>query len=225
MIRFSGRRARRGWLFGGAQSTRLDQRETMKSLSLPVGGACLALIIAVTTFGNVSCERRRVAYQKTLDAMPFHFNDDEANASYSMKQCDDKWHVQTIAAPGSGMVTFKFTCTNNQILSLEGHSQSVFRIGDNTVYFAHFSPTKTGCAVAAYDLDNGKEVWRTELEGIGKVSHEQYRNRITIDLPDKDDKRGHVVWITGNETSGDYVEVLDRKTGKQLAHRVYRRSS
>jgi hypothetical protein len=45
-----------------------------------------------------------------------------------------------------------------------------------------------------------------------------------VDLPDKEDKRGHVVYITGNETSGDYVETLDRKIGTQSAHTVYRRS-
>jgi len=196
----------------------------MKLLSLPAVDLYLGLMIAVMTFGDAGCEQRKIASQKALDAMPFHFNDDEAKANYSIKQCDDKWQVQMVDALGSGTATFKFKCVNHQILSLDGHSQSVFRIGDNTLYFAHFSPTRTGCAVAAYDLNDAKEIWRTPLEGLGKISHEQYRNRITIDLPDKGDKKGPVVWITANETSGDYIEVLDRKTGQQLEHRVYRRS-
>src|SRR5438045_3909763 len=100
----------------------------MRSLSLPMVGACLALMINVTTFGDEDFEQRRVACQKALDATPFHFKEDEASASYSIKQCDEKWQVQMSGAPASGSVTFKFKCTNNQILSIEGHAQSVFRI-------------------------------------------------------------------------------------------------
>jgi hypothetical protein len=37
------------------------------------------------------------------------------------------------------------------------------------------------------------------------------------------DKEGEgVVSITGRESHGDYVEILDRATGKVLAHKVYR---
>lgn len=173
-------------------------------------GVYLALNMAMTT-----CPEHAPGQQNTA---PFHFNVDEANARYSLKQSEGKWPVQTIEAPGSGNLVFQFTCKDKQRLSVEGHGQSVFRIANDTLFFAHFVPTRTGCAVAAYDLDTCKELWRTKLEGLGNISHEQYRNRVTMDLSNND------VSIRGNETYGDYIEVLDQKTGKQVAHKVYRRS-
>jgi hypothetical protein len=184
----------------------------------------LAFTITVMTSGQHAPGQQKNAHQDALDTAPFHFNADEANAAYSLKQCEGKWHIQLIKVPSSGKVVFKFPCNDKEILSLEGHQQSVFRIVNSTLFFAHFSPTRTGCVVAAYDLDNCKEIWRTKLDGLGTIGHEQYRNRVTIDLSDNNRNGDGVVSITGNETYGDYVEVLDQKTGRQLAHRVYRRT-
>jgi len=191
---------------------------------LLVRGAYLALTIAATTCAEHAPGQQNNADQQALDTAPFHFNLDEANAGYSLKQSDRKRQIEMINAPSSGKLVFNFACNNKKILSLEGHAQSVFRIAGNTLFFAHFSPTRTGCVVAAYDLNNCKEVWRTKLNGLGKITHEQYRNRVTIDVSDNDRNGDGVVSITGNETYGDYVEVLDQKTGRQLAHKVYRRT-
>jgi hypothetical protein len=41
-------------------------------------------------------------------------------------------------------------------------------------------------------------------------------------LKDSEKSSDGVVWITGQESYGDYYEVLDKKTGKMLARKVYR---
>ncbi len=196
----------------------------MKALSLLVG-ACIALIVVeVATFADDRLERREKVCQEALDLTPFLFKDKEADAEYSLKQVAGHSSVQMLSSP-SGKATFKFVRNGKVVLTLEGSLQSVFRIQKNALFFAHFTPTRTGCEVAAYDLASGKEIWRTKLEGLGRIGHEQYRNRVTIDLSGGDGKEDGVVTVTGKETYGDYREVLDQKTGKQLAHRVYRRSS
>ncbi len=186
-------------------------------------GIPLAMILANTAFGEYSLGQRRKAYQESLDMGTFRFKDDEANARYSKKQCDAKWQIRIIESHPSEKVTFKLARNDKEILALEGHLQSVFLIENNTLFFAHFLPTKTGCLIAAYDLDSSKNIWRTELEGIGKVSHEQYSNKVNIYLSRRDCMEDGAVFIAGKETYGNYVEVLDRKTGKQLAHRIYKR--
>ncbi len=193
----------------------------MKALSLSAG-ACFGLILAGASFGADRLELRQKAWREALDRTPFHFKDDEATAKFSLKQVGENSSVRMVSYQ-SGKATFEFVREGKPVLTIEGSLQSVFRIEKNTLFFAHFTPTRTGCEVTAYDLDRGKELWSTKLEGLGKVGHEQYRNRVTMELSNGDGKDGGVVVITGKETNGDYVEVLDQKTGKQLAHKVYRR--
>jgi hypothetical protein len=57
------------------------------------------------------------------------------------------------------------------------------------------------------------------------VSHTAYRNQVTMELSSFTEvgKEGEgAIKITGRESYGDYIEVLDRATGKVLAHKIYR---
>jgi hypothetical protein len=185
--------------------------------------ANIAMFIALAACSKNHSDEAKVDSQISLDNVPFQFQADHANAAYSLSQCDPKWQAQMSPSADSVHAQFGFRCGDGHVLSIQGYPQSAFQIGGTILYFANFQPLRTGCEVVAYDLSNGNEIWRTPLEGIAKSGHEQYRNRVTVDLANQSD-RG-VVTITGNETGGDYVEVLDQKTGKQLAHRIYRQSA
>jgi hypothetical protein len=41
-------------------------------------------------------------------------------------------------------------------------------------------------------------------------------------LPDFDTKGGAVLIITGRESFGDYMEIVDRASGSILAHKLFR---
>ena len=84
-------------------------------------------------------------------------------------------------------------------------------------FFAHYSRRVTGCTVVAYNLDTGQRFWTSELEALGNVPHSAYRNQVTMELAPE------AVWIRGHELAGDYIEVLNRITGKCLGHKVYGR--
>jgi hypothetical protein len=71
--------------------------------------------------------------------------------------------------------------------------------------------------LAAYDLTSGRELWQSTLKGIGGVKYSAYRNLVNMGLA------GEAISIQGHESYGDYLEILDRKTGKRLAHRVFRK--
>jgi hypothetical protein len=199
----------------------------MRTLSLLIGGV-FVLVAPLPTFGQNSLEQRREAHQKFLDGLPaFQFDDAEANILSSLTHYDGNCQFHLIYDPmKSGCLTFKFVRAGKEILVLKGDFNAVFRTEKNILFLADYSGLTCGCTVAAYNLDDGKELWRTELEAVGKVSHSLYSNEVQMDL-------GHVqgvdgegdgrVFITGRESYGDYVEILDMKTGKQLAHRVFRR--
>ncbi|MEM7262930.1 MAG: hypothetical protein AAF488_13135 [Planctomycetota bacterium] len=80
--------------------------------------------------------------------------------------------------------------------------------------FADYFPSRQGCALEAYDLHTGKRIWRTELKGNPVVNHSFYRNSVLI-------RQDHHRFITvfGNESSGQYTEIVDIKTGETKARR------
>ena len=46
------------------------------------------------------------------------------------------------------------------------------------LYRAEFHPHASGCAVAAYDLKVRRQLWRSELRGLGPVDHSKYFNAV-----------------------------------------------
>src|SRR5262249_29245779 len=139
---------------------------------------------------------------------------------YSLSQSawDCKVHMVYPATWRRGL-TFKFVRDGKEVLSIEGHTRSEFRAKNNVLYFADFLPSAAGCSVAAYDLKTGKKLWKTELNAAGCLDHSAYSNEVSMDLGLEEHG---IVTITGREAYGDYIEVLDRKTGKVLAHKRYR---
>jgi hypothetical protein len=173
---------------------------------------------------------KKEKWQKQLEDTKFHFSKDQAGVMYSLSQCirgDYKIHM--IYDPKTWwMMTFKFERDGKELLTIDGHDRSVFRIDGNVLYFAHFPPLSSGCTVTAHDLTTGKRLWETRLNAIGDIDHSKYRNEVTMDLVNLTglDKEGEgSVCITGRESYGDYCEVLDRNTGKVLAHKTYRQGS
>ncbi len=99
-------------------------------------------------------------------------------------------------------------------LEIRGHDHTVFDIVGDTCYYALYTPIDDGCAVAAYDLQAGVERWRTHLRGIGAIEHSVYSNRVTLAADD------HLVRVKGWEAE-KYLEVLDARTGRTIAHRIF----
>ena len=111
----------------------------------------------------------------------------------------------------------KISVTNegDDIFSWKGNYTSVFRIAEDRLYFADWSPIGTGGEIVAVDLLSGKELWRKQLKALGPISHSGYANSIRLDL-----KRGGI-WIWGKESLGKYVEVKHPESGKTIAHKVF----
>ena len=197
----------------------------MKGITLLVG-IFLARMVAVPASGQDDLEQRRQRSQRQLDSGVyglFRFNDGEANVLHSLTQFQGKCQIHMITDPAKqGTITFKFVRDGKELAVVEGHWQSVFRADERTLFFAHFSPTECGCAVAAYDLGSGKEKWRTKLEAVARVPHSSYSNKVTMYYWHTDGREDEEVQIMGRESCGGYIERLDPKTGKQLAHRVYK---
>jgi hypothetical protein len=134
----------------------------------------------------------------------------------SLRDYQGKCQIHLIYDPAKcEELTLKFVHDGKEVLSLEGHFYSVFCVDANILYFAEFRWAGCGCALAAYDLNTGRKLWRTELKGVGLFDHSLYRNYVNMELAQG------VVCVRGYEDGGDYIEIMDRKTGKTLAHRAF----
>jgi outer membrane protein assembly factor BamB len=176
-------------------------------LALPLAAALLA------------AEERPGPLQKEADAAPWTWKDEEASLFHSFQRYPGDYQVTLVKKPNSvGKLFVRFSKDGKTIHEFEGHYATVFAGKGNEVYYADFHPSASGCAVVAFDLATGKEVWKTHLKGLGPIAHTQYSNRVTLDLPRDDALR-----VYGNESAGKYVEYLDLRTGKTVGDKVFPR--
>jgi hypothetical protein len=167
---------------------------------------------------------RKALWQKKLDGGRFVFHDAVASAADSLAKYKGspkikmEWDRDDSLFDGA---TFQVVPDRQPkaIIRIHGHAGSVFRVENKVLYFAHFPSHSFGCTVTAHDLATGMELWKTELNAIGPVPHSLYTNSVTMEVS-KTEGVG-VIIIYGKESQGNYLEVLDQKTGQVLAHRAY----
>jgi hypothetical protein len=167
---------------------------------------------------------KKIAWQAKLEAEPFRFDETEADVLFSLSQYSGDCKLHTIRDSKHWLI-LKFERDGKDILTLDLQGCNVFRVANNVLYIAELSMMTCGCTVVAYDLTTGQKRWETKLGAVGMVSHSVYLNQVTMSLsslPELDHDDEGVVSITGSEGYGDYVEILDRRTGKVLAHKIYR---
>jgi hypothetical protein len=175
--------------------------------------------------GSHGQESRAATWQRRIDAAPHpDFGADDGGIISSLYDFQSHGQVQDLHRCQIHMVydpnkfeqmTIKFVREGKEIIALEGYLSSVFRAEGNTLYSAEFSPDTNGCALVAYDLSTGRKLWRSDLQGIGAVEHSKYSNRVTMKI------EGDVICVRGYESQGDYIEIVDSKTGKTIAHREF----
>ncbi|MCE9562098.1 MAG: hypothetical protein K8U57_08590 [Planctomycetes bacterium] len=169
---------------------------------------------------------KKAQWQKVLEEEKFSYSGSRTGVMYSLSQFRADCKIHMIYDPQKGWgVDFKFERDGKEILAISGHKESDFRVARNVLYFAHFPASTTGCVVTAHDLKNGMKLWDTKLSAVGSMTHRYYRNSVTIELSglNEADQDGEgIVRITGRESYGDYIEILDSSTGKVLAHKIYR---
>jgi len=155
-------------------------------------------------------------YQKIADDTKWEWNDENATAAYSAKTMPDGYKVEIIDKKEFTKATLKFTKEGKEVFTIEGHLGTVFLVKENVLYYADYSPFSTGCSIVARDLTNGKELWKTPLQGLGPISHSKYRNGVSVDWVEG------ALRAFGHEASGNYVEFVDPRTGKSVGHKVFK---
>jgi hypothetical protein len=156
--------------------------------------------------------------QKELNENPWRWNDSDEGIFYSMSQpATAEYQIELIRPPGGDdQLTIILIKKGKLAFSWQGHSRSVFTLEGKTLVYAQFQPSSPDCTLVAVDLNSGRELWRNDLQGVRKpVGSSVYENRVLLYASDG------LISVLGNESRGNYVEIVDMKTGKTLAHKVY----
>jgi hypothetical protein len=186
----------------------------MPRLLLHTFAALLALTTGCSPKGD-EVEGRSSVYQRIADETEWTMRD-----SGPLPDCIN-WHSPVYhferVDPGDGKgSTVSVRMGGKELFAYTPSSgdPSYFEVG-GVFYYADYHFGTYGCTLVAFDLLAGKELWRTNLKGIGPVRHSKYRNQVWIEPL----YEGAVI-VFGNEAAGKYIEIVDRKTGQTLGHRL-----
>ena len=162
--------------------------------------------------------------QSWLNRTPFEFDPTATNEWSSARHYQGSYQIHLVYDPQhKPALAFKFFKDGRETLSVDGFPPFVIK-GD-VAYFVEYQECDSGGLVKAYDLVSGKLRWSTELVALEHPSHFNHSTEMNISVVDRDDlnpKAAGFVRVAGHELYGDYVELLDQKTGELLARRVYR---
>ena len=155
-------------------------------------------------------------YQKIADATAWSWSDQRASAVDSLARFSKDYQVELIRKKNKNNFTFRLVDDGKELYAWEAHYRSVFFVSGDVFVYADFGPHRTGCALVAFDLKKQKQLWKTDLTGLGPIAHSSYFNSVNLEIINNE-----AVRVFGNETSGKYLEIVDLKTGKTVGHRVY----
>jgi hypothetical protein len=157
-----------------------------------------------------------VDFQKKASEMSWQWSEDEMSLFRSISNIDGYGLEVVRPKKFAGWYSIRVVYDAAEIYSFQAHSLTIFTQVSDTLYLADYSPRTTGCTIIAFDLKSKKVIWRTALRALGPPeAHSAYSNQVTMRV------NGDEIVVFGNESNGKYVELLSRKTGKTVGHKVF----
>ena len=143
-----------------------------------------------------------------------------------MMLCPKQYKVEIIRPQNSfGGLTIRFYHDDRLDCTIEGHAYTTFVMDNDILYYADYSHGTTGCALVAYDMKARKQLWKSDLQGIGPILHFGYSNEVIVQVAQGSSLAPRTIEVRGNERAGKYIEFVDAKTGKTLGHRIFEKGS
>src|SRR5262245_16051633 len=92
-------------------------------------------------------------YQKIADATPWNWSADRALVTDSFLRFSMEYQVELIRPKNKfGEITIRVMDDGKELVTWKGHQRSVFTLSGNVLLYADFHPSRTGCALVAFDL-------------------------------------------------------------------------
>lgn len=173
-----------------------------------------ALLVAVAAVAAPVPKKVAKDYQKLAEETEWQFA--EFNFDDTLAAELKGYEVTATAGDTPLDVAVQVSKDGKELLSLPTHRWAVVRQRDGVVYYTDFDPISPGCSVVAFDLNAKKRLWKCDLKGLGWFNNSKYRNKVRMEVLDDDTLR-----VFGKESSGRYVEIVSRGTGKRVGHKLF----
>jgi hypothetical protein len=157
-------------------------------------------------------------YQKVADALAWKEPADQPPRSISSELDNFQSALKLVQTATDRTIRVRIEPTGKEICSWVENGHGVVLVRNDVLYRADYHQMSTGCAIVAFDLKAGKPLWRTSLKGLGEIDHSKYFNRVWMDQVDE-----RVLAVYGKESAGNYVELVDFKTGHTVGNKVFAR--
>jgi hypothetical protein len=158
-------------------------------------------------------------YQKIADATAWSWSAERASVGDSFLKFPNTYGIELIRKKNKyGEITIRILDDGKELYAWEGHYRSVFSLNGDVLVYADFLPSRTGCSVVVFELKKQKQLWKTDLKGLGPIAHFGYSNSVNLEIINND-----AVRVFGNENAGQYLEIVDLKTGKTVGHHKYKK--
>jgi hypothetical protein len=161
---------------------------------------------------------KRDRYQKMADGLAWKDSYPVGHSLAADLVPDFQLHlvVKHTAGGSQTRVVIESRDGKQELYAWDEHGQSAFVVCNGIIYRAEYSGISSGCAIIAFDLKAGKELWKATLKGLGPIDHSKYHNRVRMEKVDNT-----VFAVYGEESAGKYVELVEYATGRTLGHKVF----
>jgi hypothetical protein len=129
---------------------------------------------------------------------------------------NDRYQIDVVLPKGQWGASLSVRIGDHakEIYQFKGHSGTAAETFGSLVIFTDYEPGRSGCSLVAYDLKEGKEAWRTKLEGLGHVIHSKYSNSVSMR------RKGGMLIVYGSESAGRYIEMVQITNGRIIGNKV-----
>jgi hypothetical protein len=162
----------------------------------------------------------------------YGFGEEMAGLPYSIARLENLetgCEVHVVLRPNSGIspkIALQFVRNGKMLVDVDAHFGCNFAVFDGVLYFARNGDTEMGCQMTAFNTADGQVIWTNDKLGFPPAGHSAYSNRtyFTFSMEGEvpGEKDGDSIILRGRESQGDYITVINRRTGAILAHRIYR---
>ncbi len=108
----------------------------------------------------------------------------------------------------------------NKVHAWNANPSAPFIERDGILYYALYARGSSGCKIVAYDLEQQKLLWESQLKAaIPLNGHSRYQNEVRFGPV----LHNEALVVFGDESYGRYIEIIDLKTSETVGHKQYPR--
>jgi len=170
----------------------------------------VAMLAVLVTIGSSMADRKQSAWDDRIRKATWQFRE---RSTLDWVRSIDSVDVTLSRRAGSRDLDIVVSRRGTTLHAWTGTSETPMIVEGELLYYVAHREISSGATLVAVELATGKLRWRTPLRGLGPIGHSQYRNQVWLAV------EADVLMVQSVESSGKYIELVDKQTGKTVANK------